>query len=306
MNKTIEEIYLDYINFLNLKNKITTVLEVKRKFNNYILPYFGKFKLFELDESKYIDFQLKIRELNYSESFDKNIYTIMKCFFTYLELNYGIKNIPAKVGLITNKNKTSEPKEIWTKHEFNKFIKKVDNPIYHALFNLLFYAGLRKGEALALKISDFDNNTISITKTLTKEHFNGKRILLTPKSKKSNRKIPLDLFMSLELKKLLKYYSKNYDNYNSDLYLFGGPEPIATTTLDRKKNYYCDLAKVKRIRIHDFRHSHATMLYQHKVKIKLIQERLGHADISTTLNIYVHSNDSEQKRLIKKINLLRL
>lgn len=103
-----------------------------------------------------------------------------------------------------------------------------------------------------------------------------------------------------------EYYKKNYPNYNEDFFLFGGNKPISTTTLERKKNEYCKLAGVKQIRIHDLRHSHATILYNKKVKVKTIQERLGHADISTTLNTYVHTDIKEQKRLIKKINLLRM
>lgn len=95
---------------------------------------------------------------------------------------------------------------------------------------------------------------------------------------------------------------KIYTIFNDDFFLFGGD----TTTLDRKKNEYCKKANITPIRIHDFRHSHATMLYNKKIKIKTIQKRLGHADISTTLNTYVHPNDKEEKKLIKKINFTRL
>ena len=87
--------------------------------------------------------------------------------------------------------------------------------------------------------------------------------------------------------------------------MFGGDKPIATTTLERKKNKYCKLAKVKQIRIHDFRHSHATILYKKNVQIKLIQQRLGHNNINTTLNTYVHTDEMQEKRLINVINLLR-
>ena len=60
----------------------------------------------------------------------------------------------------------------------------------------------------------------------------------------------------------------------------------------------------KQIRIHDFRHSHATLLYNNDVKVKMIQERLGHSDINVTLNTYVHTDKEQEKRLIKKINLI--
>lgn len=309
MNKTINEVYQDYINFLKLKNKETTVLFIQRKFKNYIIPYFGNNKINEINEQIYIDFRLKINELNYSESFFKQIDSILKNFFEYLNAMYNVENIPKKLNkIIVNKKNSLSNKErqIWNKKEFKKFIKKVDDKIYHALFNVLFFTGIRKGEALALKISDFKNGYLHINFTITKELFNNKRLITTPKSKKSIRKIKLDIFTQYELNQLIKYYSKKYSNFNENFFLFGANSPLSFSTLERKKNYYCKKAGVKQIRIHDFRHSHATMLYNKKIKVKLIQERLGHADISTTLNTYIHNNQKEEKRLIKMINLIRL
>lgn len=306
MNQKIESLYLDYIKFLELNNKPTTILNTKRKFKNYILPFFGQLTLKEIDTNKYIEFNLKLKELNYSSSFYTRTQSIMRCFYDYLELLYNVENIPKKASkLLCYKSDDQPVKNIWTKKEFKQFINKVDDRIYKALFNVLFYTGIRKGEALALKISDLSNSTLLITKTLTKEHFNGKRIFLTPKNGKI-RCIRLDYFTNRILLQLIKYYKRNYDTFNKDFYLFGGVNPIATTTLDRKKNEYCDIADVKRIRIHDFRHSHATMLYKNRIKIKLIQKRLGHSDISTTLNTYIHVSENEEKRLIRTINLLRL
>ena len=102
-------------------------------------------------------------------------------------------------------------------------------------------------------------------------------------------------------------YKLNYRNkQNDNFYIFGGIKPLATTTIDRYKTKYELLSGVKHIRIHDLRHSHATLLYNHNIDIKLIQERLGHADISTTLNIYVHTDYKKERRLIRLINLLRM
>ena len=308
MDKTINEVYEEYKKYIELKNKITTNQNIKDKFKNQILPFLGDLKINEITTQDYINFQTYLKEFNYSYSTYKQIHIICKRFFDYLNNIYGIDNIPLKVGKIENYNfkDSTQTKGTFTKKEFNKFIRCVDNNIYHALFNVLFYCGLRKGEALALKISDFKNGVLYINKSITKNKFYGQRQILTPKTKKSNRIIRLDLFTRLELNKLVKYYSTHYDNFNDDFFLFGGPVPIACTTLERKKNKYCKIAGVKQIRIHDFRHSHATMLYKHNIKIKLIQERLGRADINTTLNTYVHTDLKQEKRLTKLINLIHL
>lgn len=308
MNKTMNEVYPDYLKYLELKNKMTTNKNIEYKFKNYILPFFNDISIDKINTQIYIDFQLYLKKFNYSSSFYEQIHIMCKKFFDYLNMMYGIENIPAKVG-ITKKDTiytSNQKKGTFTKKEFKKFIKCVDDNIYHALFNVLFYCGLRKGEILALTIKDFKKNCLIINKTITKELYNGQRQLLKPKTKKSNRIVKLDLLTRWELKKLIKYYSIHYDDFNENFFLFGGNKPIACTTLERKKNEYCKKAGVKQIRIHDFRHSHATMLYNKNVKIKLIQERLGHANINITLDTYVHTNEKQEKKLIKKINLIRL
>lgn len=307
MNNTIKEVYQNYLEYSKLKNKLTTVQHEYYKFINYVIPFFGNKKIGDITKNDFISFQASLLNLDYSNSFYSDMNSLCKKFWTYLNLIYDVENLSARVGNIQNKNtRVVKEKQTWTKKEFKKFINKVNEPIYHALFDTLFYTGIRKGEALALKISDLKCNYISISGTLTKECFNGKRIITSPKSRTSIRNVPIDLILSKELKRLIEYYKKNYPGYNEDFFLFGGNKPISTTTLERKKNEYCKLAEVKQIRIHDLRHSHATILYNKNVKVKTIQERLGHADISTTLNTYVHTNIKEQKRLIKKINLLRM
>lgn len=304
----VKNVYQEYRKYLSLKYKLTTIKGIEYKFKNYILTYFGEFAIDEITVNDYIDFQLKMNELGYSNSFYNQLHIILKRFFDYLGVLYGIENIPKRVG-IQKKNKSKkcngQVKNVWSMAEFKKFIKKVDDPIYHALFCLLYFTGLRKGEALALKITDYSNGYITVNKSITKELYNGKRLLLEPKSINSIRKIRIDDFLNRELKKLVKYYKKNYDDFNDDFFLFGGNKPIAYTTLERKKNLYCEVANVKQIRIHDLRHSHATLLFKNKIEVKLIQERLGHADISTTLNTYVHTDEKAEKKLIEKINLIR-
>lgn len=305
--KTINEVYPEYLRYLSLNNKITTIQMKEFKFKKYILPYFGKYKVTELNKNLYIDFICEIKKYKFSPSFNEHIHYICKDFFSYISQFYETQNITENIKLNDSGYKyvSKQQKGTFTKKEFKKFIKCVDNNVYHALFNLLFYCGLRKGEALALKVNDVKEDYLIINKTITKDNFNGERMILTPKSKSSNRVIKLDLFTQIELARLIRYYKKHFDNYNSNFYLFGGDKPIACTTLERKKNEYCKKAGVKQIRIHDFRHSHATLLYNKNIKIKLIQERLGHSDINITLNTYVHTDKGQEKKLINKINLTR-
>ncbi len=303
---TIKDAYLDYIKYAKLHLKPTTILNIERKFKLHIIPYIGNFNIYEFSESNYMDWQRCIRDLKYSKSFNKAIQSLMINFFDYLRLNYKIHNIPKLVKSFYNYHDVKKTNiNILKYRDFKKFIKGTKKDIlYNTLFEFLYFTGVRKGELLALNWNDLNKRYIYIDKTITKELFNGERLITIPKTKTSIRKIKLDLKTYIKLLKLKKYYIKNDKSFNNNYFIFGGSKPIATTTLDRKKNYYFDKANVKRIRIHDFRHSHATLLYKSKCDIKLIQQRLGHASIDTTLNTYVHYND--EKRVLRALDFLHL
>ena len=155
---------------------------------------------------------------------------------------------------------------------------------------MLYFTGLRKGELLALKWEDinFYERTIKINKTITRTHE-----LQTPKTKSSNRIISLDDEMIRQLKEL--------KINNNDDFIFGN---VTFTTLLRKKNYYCDIANVKRIKIHEFRHSHACLLFMNNVPIDQISNRLGHSKISITTDTYLKYIPKNEKRVIMTLNSL--
>ena len=307
----IDKLFDEYVAYALNRDKITTISHKIGIYNKYIRNYFDNCDINDIDTTKYISWENYVKSLVNNNNTLSNIYTCIKTFYDYLNLMYDIQNIPYKLGKmnINSVQKKHEYKTFNTR-EFKKFISSVDDKMYHALFNTLFYTGMRKGELLALKVDDIHFNCLSnyiiVDKTITKEVFDGKRLIQKPKSQSSIRKVYIDILLANELKSLIKYYKQNYEDFNSKFYLFGANKPIACTTLERKKNFYCDKAKVKRIRIHDFRHSHATMLYNHHVNIKLIQSRLGHSSPSTTLNTYVHEDKKQEKRLINKISLIHL
>ena len=197
---------------------------------------------------------------------------------------------------------------IWSYKEFTKFIDCIDNQMYYVLFNLLYFTGMRKGELLSLKWIDidFNNKTLSINKTISKELVNDSHIITTPKTKSSVRKIALDNNL---IKLLYNYYldQKNYYNdFDNNNFIFGYYSPISFNTLMRRKNYYCDKANVKRIKIHEFRHSHACLLFDKQVPIDEISSRLGHAHISMTTDIYLKYLPKQEKRTLEALNSLKI
>lgn len=301
MNLTINEAYEKYIKYIYLKCKPQSIRSIKSRFQNYILPYFKDTKFNDIDALKYLEWQMEVQNKNFSYKYLKSLHYSMVSLF-----NFGItflnveKNIPSKVGNFKNKYESKKIK-CWNMDEFNRFINVVDNFQYKVLFEFLFFTGVRLGEALALNWNDFKDNQIYINKTISKENINGKRLITLPKTKKSIRVVHIDDKLIAELNKLHDYYTKSYQNCKLD-FIFGGIKPLAPTTIERKKNQYCNIANVKQIRIHDFRHSHATLLIENKIPINEISSRLGHSNVNFTLETYVHTYSDNEKRVLATLN----
>ena len=305
MNLTFENAYLEYIEYAKLKLKPQSILKIKSRFNTHILPYFCDKKIKDISALDYLNWQKKIENLNYRFKYKKALHYCNVALWNYLKIFHGVNNnVPSLVGNFKNSYEITSY-SYFTLEEFKLFINHIDTPIYKTLFNFLFFTGCRLGETLALTFNDLKHNCIYINKTLTKESYNGSRILTLPKTKKSIRTLRIDNMLIEELAELQIYYIKKFGFFNNDFYIFGGLEPLSPSTIERKKNYYCDKAGLKRIRLHDFRHSHATLLFNNEVPINLITYRLGHSNINTTLTTYCHLIPENEKRTLEVLNSLR-
>lgn len=298
-----EKAYENYINYINLKQKPTSVIAFKTKFKNLILPHFKNKKINKIKESDIVFWQQEIEKLGYSYGYKRNLFYCLTAFFDYCIIYHNLKkNVARVVGNFKNNEIKQNEFKTWTINDYKNFINCVNDPVYKTLFKFLFLTGARKSEALALTFNDinFDNNIITINKSISKDLIEGKRIILPPKTKKSIRNILIDKNLSEDLNNLQKHYINKFKNFNNNFFVFGGNKPMSCTTLSRKKDYYCEIANVNKIRIHDFRHSHATILFDNNVPVSTISKRLGHSSIKTTLDVYIHASDDE----ISAVNVL--
>ena len=181
--------------------------------------------------------------------------------------------------------------QVWTIDEFNQFISVVDNPVYHALFRLLFWTGMRRGEALALTRDDLlPNNQISINKSF-RRRIDG---IGPTKNAASVRTITVDELTYRELEAVCAHAEGPY--------IFGGKQPISTQTVNQLFDRKVALAGVKRIRLHDLRHSHASILLNDPtISVAAVSARLGHSNVATTMKVYTHVIDKATKSLNDKI-----
>ena len=284
---TYNELINNYMEHIRTKLRPATCVKADDIFRLYVLPYFSGKKVNSTKNIDILKWHDKILKLNFSNRYNRNIHTTLVTLFNFGCKYYGIeKNIPSIVGNFevprgTKKNELN----FLTLEEFQRFIKFEENPLYKSFFTILFFTGMRKGELMALTWDDinYETNEINIDKAFNPK--NGK--IMSPKTSKSNRKIKM-------LPRVIEEF-KTLSKSNSHIFL----NKITPTTLDRKCKNNCKKAEIKKnIRIHDFRHSFASLSITANVKIEIISQYLGHENISTTLDIYSHLYPNVQQQLI--------
>lgn len=183
------------------------------------------------------------------------------------------------------------------KDKLKVFLEKCEEELTfreYALFRTLLFTGIRKGELGALLESDIniDKRSLTINKTLYWE--NKEYILLTPKTKNSRRVISLDektFEVLLKLMGLNKDLRNDHGNPEIKHFLFpriSDLKPIRLAYPNELLESVCTKFKMKNIKVHGLRHTHASMLFAAGARMKDIQMRLGHAKLATTMDIYTH------------------
>lgn len=302
VNMTFESFVQLYEKDVKPKLKLNTWLTKDSIIQKKILPYFGKHKLSEITAKDVIDWQNEIRQLTdskgrpYSKTYMKTVHNQLSAIFNHAIRYYGLQiNPAAKAGNMG----TEERREMlfWTKDEYLKFAEAMmDKPMSYYAFEMLYWCGIREGELLALTAADFDfeAGTVSITKSY--QRLKGKDVITTPKAKKSNRVIKMPKFLCGEMQDYIKMF---YTTSKSER-LF----PITKHYLKHEMERGCKETGVKRIRIHDLRHSHASLLIDMGFSAVAIADRLGHESIEVTYR-YSHLFPSKQREMADKLDFAR-
>ncbi|MCS8597081.1 site-specific integrase [Levilactobacillus brevis] len=291
--------------------KSSTLRKALGFYRNHILPAFGKKDIKKVTP---LQCQHVINDWSKSIQDPKKVMNYASKVFQYAMRMELIQRDPTK--LITIPERKDKPTgdidgNFYDKDELNLFfqcLNKERNEKAKTLFRILAYTGMRKGECLALKYSDIDftTGTISITRTLS----NGVDGLMleTPKTRASIRTIDIDpetlnviTRWRFTQKKAMLMLGFNIGNDPNQFVFTNNKNNLLTPSrttiwLDQIINKY----GLKRITTHGFRHTHASMLFEAGASIKQVQQRLGHADAQTTLNVYTHVSKHAKKDTINK------
>lgn len=302
-NMKFSELYYHYEENQEVNTRPQSFRKTKSMFENHILPFFKDYKLGQISTIIYTKWKKEIEKKGFKYATNKNLHGAMVGILSYAVKQLGLeKNVASICGGFKRKSGEVKNVDFWTIEEYQAFITVVDDEIYKVFFETLFFTGLRLGECAALTWKDFKNRSLDINKTISKEkNKDGEYYITPPKTNSSIRIVTLDDYVYQKIVDLKHYYSR-FIGFNDNWYIFGGKTSLAPTTIERKKNKWCELGNVKKIRLHDFRHSHATLLLSHGIPITVISKRLGHSDTQMTLNTYSHVVPKDEDKAIALLN----
>ena len=291
-----------YIRDMKSRLKENTWLTKEHIIRTKILPYFGKLKISEISTKEVIAWQNEMlayrdeKKKPYSQTYLKTIQNQLSAIFNHAARFYNLKENPCKKAGSMGKKKNREML-FWTKAEYLKFADAMmDKPVSFYAFEMLYWCGIREGELLALTPADFDFEKQTVTISKSFQHLNGRDIITTPKTEKSNRTIQMPKFLCGEIQ---DYLSMLYD-VKPDNRIF----PITKSYLYREMQRGVRQSGVKRIRIHDLRHSHISLLIDMGFSAVAIADRVGHESIEITYQ-YAHLFPSKQTEMADKLDMER-
>lgn len=268
-----------------------------------ILPYFESRKMEEIEPKDIIAWQNELLSYKdesgqpYSATYLKTIHSQLSAIFNHAVRFYHLpSNSAQKAGAMGSE----EHKEMlfWTKEEYLKFADAMmDKPQSYYAFEILYWCGIRMGELLALTPKDFDFGKCTLTINKSYQRLKGRDVITSPKTPKSNRTIKMSKFLCEEIQE----YIDMFYNIGENERLF----PITKSYLHHEMDRGSKQSGVKRIRVHDLRHSHISLLIEMGFSALAIAQRVGHESIDITYR-YAHLFPTKQTEMADRLDIERM
>ena len=300
LDMTFEDFYKVYEREVKPKLRLNSWNTKEAIVGARIMPYFAKRRMSEIRTVDVINWQnelMKQADANgkgFSQAYLKTCQAQFSAIFNHAIKYYGLRENPVhKAGGFGMD--TDPEMQIWTKEEYLKFADEIaDKQESYVAFEILYWCGIRMGELLALTPGDFDfeKNELHITKSYQK--INGREVITPPKTRNGIRVITMADFVADEVK---TYISMIYGIEN-DQRIFSN---MSKGKLHHELDRGCKASGVKRIRVHDFRHSHVSLLINMGFDAVAIAKRMGHESIRVTYH-YAHMFPGEQQKMADRLS----
>lgn len=303
---TLEEMMNLFIDYKKDKVRDTTMYNYGNK-KRYLEPLYNiplkDFNIIQFERWK--DY---INSTHLSTKYKNDIYKFLKSIMNYATAWYEFNfvKIYPKMTNFNNPNEIKKEMLFYTYEEFQKFISAEEDIKWITIFQILYFCGLRRGELLGLqwKVIDFSRNTLSVSKQITSRSGTIKNFHFSvPKTKSSIRTLPICKTLRTSLQ-TFKLEASKVNGFTDDYFVCGDAFPMSANALSDHKRILANKAGIKEIRLHDFRHSCASLLIDKGSNVTLVAKYLGHTKIEETLNTYSHMFNSSLNEIVNKFDNL--
>lgn len=302
MTMTFAEFVQVYTDDMRPRLRYNTWITKEHVIEQKILPYFGSRPIEDIEPSDIIKWQNSLMDYRrpdgsrYSDTYLRTIHNQLSAIFNHAVKFYGLSANPVRKAGSMGKEHAKEMR-IWTKEEYLRFSEAIkDNKDSFYAFELLYWCGIRVGELLALTKADFDLEVGTLTINKSYQRLGKEDYVTPPKTEKSNRVITLPRFLCDEMAKYFR--SRKKYRLKPDKRIFTMSKNFLHTEMTRG----AEIAGVERIRLHDLRHSHVSLLISMGFSAVDIAGRLGHEGIDITLH-YAHMFPSRQMEMSERLNM---
>jgi integrase len=276
-----------------LEIRTSTKKNYEYTINNQISPYMGSDDIRSITKRKIQDF-INNASKKYKYETVSNMSKVISQSFSWASENEYITDSPYK-GIKIPKDKCIKEIKVFTVNEINLLLSSKVSQHKKDMILLSYRTGMRIGEILALKWEDInmEQDFLTVRRTLS-NYINGKPEFAEPKTRSSRRRIDLDLITLNML--------KNRKNLDSRDFVFCKKDGSVYSRQSMRLDKLCTFINIKPRSFHALRHTHASILLSHGVHPKIVQERLGHAKISMTLDTYSHLIPGMQRVVVDIFN----
>ena len=322
---TLQELFDEYIRVKKHEVRESTADKSRRVLEYHILPDLGSKRLSKLTLPVLQKWKLSKDEQILDENTGRklslttkqNIFGEFRAMLFYaVKMGYLPKNPLQVLGNFKSSIEVAKKMDYYTSSEFLQFISAARKEAqsaeiqgnfgewnYYTFFSIAFYTGLRKGEISALQWNDITDEHLSVTRSISQK-IKGDDRETAPKNKTSIRTLQLPAPMIAILNEH-KERCQNIPGFKTSFKVCGGERPLRDSTVQKRNKRYATLADLKVIRIHDFRHSHASLLANEGINIQEIARRLGHSKVEITWNTYSHLYPREEERAVEILNKVK-
>ncbi|KKI52003.1 tyrosine-type recombinase/integrase [Christensenella hongkongensis] len=311
---TLRELFDEYCEVRKNEIRESTLDKFKRIMEYHIMPELENIKLDKLAPQLLAQWKLNMENKGLSLYTKQAAFSVFRNLLNYaVKMDYISKNPLVRVGNFRNSGEIKKEMDFYTADEFKKFISVARQNAqeaekrgfrsewdYYVFFAIAFYTGLRKGEIHGLQWNDISKDYLSVKRSVTQK-LKGEDRETPPKNTASVR----TLQVPIPLKEILSEHKKrwkHYEGFSSSFKVCGGIKCLRDTSIENHNKKFALLAGVKKIRIHDFRHSHVSLLANNGINIQEIARRLGHSKIEMTWNTYSHLYPKEEEKAVEILN----